>query len=313
MHLGILCPEIDGHLNPMLAVACELCRRGHRLTLVGIRDAEQRTHTAGIEFHPIGESVFPLGAYAEHRAHLARLSGRAALKFTIDLYVKQAAVLLDEAPGALERAGVDGLLVDQSVIPGRTIAELLGQPFVNLCGALPLNREPDIPPALLSWPYNRSTYGRLRNWIGYRLFELATRSMVSLIVDRRRKFKLPPYPLYTQSFSELAQIGPLPREFDFPRRELPPCFHYAGPLYDSASRPHTPFPLEALDGRPLVYASFGTLQNGQEHLYRRIAEACAGLEVQVVISMGGGELPADVGAISRKPDCGAIRSAARPD
>ncbi|MGC2400617.1 MAG: nucleotide disphospho-sugar-binding domain-containing protein, partial [Acidobacteriaceae bacterium] len=44
---------------------------------------------------------------------------------------------------------------------------------------------------------------------------------------------------------------------------------------------------ERIDGRPLIYASMGTLQNGLGWVFRRIAEACAGLEAQLVISLGG--------------------------
>jgi UDP:flavonoid glycosyltransferase YjiC (YdhE family) len=48
------------------------------------------------------------------------------------------------------------------------------------------------------------------------------------------------------------------------------------------------FPWERLDpDRPLVYASMGTLQNGILRTFRMIAEACAGLGVQLVISLGG--------------------------
>ena len=47
--------------------------------------------------------------------------------------------------------------------------------------------------------------------------------------------------------------------------------------------------------RPLVYASLGTLQNGSEEIFRTIAEACAGLNAQLVISLGGGLDPARLG------------------
>ena len=62
-------------------------------------------------------------------------------------------------------------------------------------------------------------------------------------------------------YERLAQICQFPEGFDFPRRELPGCFHYVGPLHDAADRPQVPFPYDRLDGRPLVYASLGTIQN----------------------------------------------------
>jgi zeaxanthin glucosyltransferase len=34
-HLGLICPELSGHLNPMTTLGRELKRRGHRVTLIG--------------------------------------------------------------------------------------------------------------------------------------------------------------------------------------------------------------------------------------------------------------------------------------
>ena len=38
----------------------------------------------------------------------------------------------------------------------------------------------------------------------------------------------------------------------------------------------------------MVYASLGTLQNRLQHVFHVIAQACVGLDVQLVISLGGG-------------------------
>ena len=53
------------------------------------------------------------------------------------------------------------------------------------------------------------------------------------------------------------------------------------------------FPWSRLDPRRLlVYASMGTLQNGILQTFRMIAEACTGRDLQLVISLGGGQDPA---------------------
>ena len=39
-HLGMLCPELSGHLNPMTTLGRELQRRGHRVTVVARPDAD---------------------------------------------------------------------------------------------------------------------------------------------------------------------------------------------------------------------------------------------------------------------------------
>jgi MGT family glycosyltransferase len=93
------------------------------------------------------------------------------------------------------------------------------------------------------------------------------------------------------AYSRLAQICQLPREFDFPRVNLPNCFHYTGPLQnpsglESVSFPDISFPWEKLTDKPLIYASLGTLQNKVPEIFQCIAAAAAGLDVQLVISLG---------------------------
>jgi hypothetical protein len=64
--------------------------------------------------------------------------------------------------------------------------------------------------------------------------------------------------------------------------------------FQQIPRPEAPFPWEQLDGRPLVYASLGTLQNGLSAVFRIIAEACAPLGVQLVLGLGNGLLLEDL-------------------
>lgn len=57
-HFGIICPAAAGHLNPMTTLGYELQRRGHRLTVLGIEDAQPKVLAAGLEFRVIGKSGF---------------------------------------------------------------------------------------------------------------------------------------------------------------------------------------------------------------------------------------------------------------
>ncbi len=91
----------------------------------------------------------------------------------------------------------------------------------------------------------------------------------------------------------MAQISQQPREFDFPRKFLPFCFHYVGPLR-SPERHKIEFPWERLDGRPLIYSSLGTLQNQKTDLFQCFVEACEGLDVQLVIA---GRSPESLGRL----------------
>jgi MGT family glycosyltransferase len=88
-------------------------------------------------------------------------------------------------------------------------------------------------------------------------------------------------------FSKLAMITRHIPEFEFPR-QLPPHFHFTGSFHTSIQRPSVAFPWEKLNNQPLIYASMGTLQNRQNFVFQTIAEACANLDAQLVISLGGG-------------------------
>ncbi|MDJ0697530.1 MAG: glycosyl transferase family 1, partial [Mastigocoleus sp. MO_188.B34] len=61
-HFGIICPAAAGHLNPMTTLGYELKHRGHRVTVLGIEDAQAKVLAAGLEFQVIGKSDFPKGA-----------------------------------------------------------------------------------------------------------------------------------------------------------------------------------------------------------------------------------------------------------
>ena len=90
------------------------------------------------------------------------------------------------------------------------------------------------------------------------------------------------------TLSQLAQISQQPAEFEFPRRHLPQYFHFTGPFHNSASRESAHFPFEMLTAKPLIYASLGSVLGRKQEIFQDIASACEGLDVQLVISLGGG-------------------------
>ncbi|MGK7938142.1 MAG: glycosyltransferase, partial [Xenococcaceae cyanobacterium] len=279
-HFGIICPAATGHLNPMTTLGHELKHRGHRVTLIGIEDAEPKAKSAGLEFQAIGKSDFPQGATKEISTQLGNLSGLKALQYTIDLIANVANMRLQDAPEVVEKAGIELLLVDQSSPEGGTVAEYLDIPFINVCSALMVNQELNIPPFNTSWDYDPSWRGILRNRVGYALLNRFGKSVRKVIDDYRQEWNLSLYHNPNQYYSQLAQLSQQPVELEFPRKELPSCFHFTGPYHypTSVSRESIPFPYEKLTGKPLVYASLGTLQNRLIWIFQTIAEACMGLE-----------------------------------
>jgi zeaxanthin glucosyltransferase len=287
MHFGIISPPVPGHLHPFGALGRELIARGHRVTLFHMPDLADPVQAQGLEFVAIGEHEHPPGSLPKSLQQLGKLAGIGALRFTIDAVRKTTEMLCRDAPAAVREAGVQLLLVDQTEPAGGTIAERLGIPFVTISNALLLNREADVPPPFTPWNYQLSAWARVRNQLGYVVSDRLTRPITRVLRRYRKQWGLSAHTSPDDSISKLAQISQQPAVFDFPRRDLPPSFHYVGPLRRAPIR-EIPFPWEKLDGRPLVYASLGTLQNARERVFRLFSEACADLPVQLVITHGGG-------------------------
>jgi MGT family glycosyltransferase len=285
----------------MTTLGRELKQRGHRVTLFGVLDAQPKTLAAGLDFWAIAESEFPPGALTRAFEHLGKLSGLAALRYTVDVIKQGAAVVLRDAPKALKEAGVEALLVDQVSSEAGTVAEFLGIPFITVCSALMLNREDTIPPFNTPWRYNPTWWGRLRNRAGYSLLNRVAKPIHEVIAEYRREWKLPPHSYPNGSYSKLAQLSQQPAEFEFPRQHLPQVFHFTGPYHDTASREPVSFPYEHLTDQPVIYASMGTLQNRLIGIFQDIASACEGLDAQLVISLGGSASPESLPELPGSP------------
>lgn len=298
-HFGVICPGASGHINPMAALGRELQRRGHRITFLLPPDAESRVRSEGLDFQPVGASAASEAPGPSAPTQTTPLISKSVVG-AIEAFGREAAVICSDAPAAIEAIGVEALIVDQSVPSGGTVAERLGLPFVTVCCALLLNCEASIPPIFTGWSYRDNWWARLRNRAGYRLLARASEPHYRVVNEYRRLWKLPAYRSPDDANSRLAQICQQPAALDFPRTALPDCFHYVGPLRNTSPRA-VPFPYERLDGRPLIYASLGTMQNRRERVFQRIAQACAALDVQLVLSHGGGMRDEAVRALPGSP------------
>lgn len=300
-HFGLLCPTASGHLNPMTTLGYELKQRGHRVTLVGTLDAKPKVLAAGLEFCAIGEIDFPPGSSTDALAKLGQLSGLAAFRYTVDLSKQVTSTLLREAPIAFKGIGAEALLIDQTSFGGSTIAESLDLPFISVCCAMMINVDPNVPPFNTSWSYSPTFWTRWRNQLGYKLIERLAKPITEVVADYRQKNGLMQLNHPNDAYSKLAQICQQPAEFEYPRQFLPSCFHFTGPFSNSASREPAFFPFEKLTGKPLIYASLGTVQNRLLGTFQTIAEACQSLDAQLVIALGGGSTPESLPTLPGAP------------
>ena len=287
-HFGMICPATTGHLNPMTTLGWELQQRGHQVTLCGLLDARSTALSAGLGFSAIGESDYPVGAMAQIFDRQGQLSGLKAIRYAIAWMGDIIATFLKEAPAVLKAAGVEVLLVDQISPEGGSIANFLNIPFVSVANTLISYRDLSIPPANTAWSYSPAGWAKLRNLCGHTLLDRIVQPAVDTITEYRREWQLPKYTHPNDFYSPLALISQQPIAFEFPRQHLPQHIHFTGPFSNSQSLPTVDFPYAQLTGQPLIYASLGTLQNRLQSVFQDIAQACVGLDAQLVISLGNG-------------------------
>jgi zeaxanthin glucosyltransferase len=284
-HFGVLSFTGTGHLNPLIAVAQGLKSRGHRVTFFEKTKIEERVRHAGLEFVPIGTKTDPKQE-APPAARPGIRSEISMLRFNLKRVTRDIMHYLAETPSAISSAGVDALLINEVALTGPTVAQMLGLPYFLISTSVPHH----FGWQATSWFTGRRYISSPVAWLQSALLEISALRMhgpIRRALDKyRREIGLGPIRDLPRAHACLAHITQLPECLDLPHRSLHGSFYYTGPWVSSTARPHVDFPWDRLDGRSIVYATFGTTRNAQEPVLRMISEACQDLDLQLVISLG---------------------------
>lgn len=283
-HLAFVAPPFRGHLDPMLALAGALRTRGHRVTVFGIADVDGIAARGGCDFVALGRRSHPAGTLKSLSDRLAAPGGLGLFRVMADM-AAMTRMLCAELPVAFRAEQVDAVVADQLEPAGGLVAAHLGLAHVTVANALPIHREPAVPPPFTSWRYDPTPAGLKRNRGGYRVSDALMRPVTANIAREARVLGLPGRRSLEDCLSPLAEITQLVPALDFPRRQLAGHVHPCGPLRAGTTE-DAGIDLPA-DGRPLVFASLGSLQGGRAAVFRRIAQACAALDLTLVIAHGG--------------------------
>ncbi|HEY7811381.1 MAG TPA: glycosyltransferase [Allosphingosinicella sp.] len=271
-HFAVIAPPLTGHYKPLAALAQTLHGRGHRCTFIHQAGAAPLAASLGVEF-----AALPEGAGAK--------LGLSGVGGTVAEMARLTHLLCRHGPDVLRFIGADAVLADQLEPAGGLLAEYLRLPFATIACALPINREPGVPPPYVDWPFDRSEKGLSRNRGGYRVSDLLMRRIGSVIRREALNFGLRPRRLLEDCFSPTLQLAQAVAGIDFPRAQLPPSFHYLGPFRTPSE---DKFELaDEGDTRRLVYCSFGTLQGSRIRLFERVAGACKRLDLRLVLTHCG--------------------------
>lgn len=298
-HYAVIAPPLYSHFSALQALACTLLARGHQITFIHQSDARNLLSDARIGFHVVGRDSHPPGSLARTLRRLASPSGLLIHRVINDL-ASTTEMLCCALPEAIAQLEVEGLIVDQMEAAGGLVAEALGLPFVSVACALPVNREPGLPLPVM--PFNYATDERARRLydMSSRVHDWLMRRQGAVIAQHARRFGLPPRQALHECLSPLAQISQTLPLFDFPRHQLPACYHAPGPLRAPALSSPQPMPWPGGSATPRVYASLGTLQGHRFALFRTFARACRRAGASLVVAHCGGLTPQQEEALRRE-------------
>src|SRR5688572_1093260 len=285
-HFALVMPAWVGHMNPFTTLGQELQKHGHRISALSVPDACTRIAKAGLEHVVIGGTSFPPGEGERWRQGVSLRVGFSAARYAIEWLTLWNGVLMDELPTILRRGKFDGVIMDQACYGAECGVDGTSLPLAVACNALPLHLQPDIPVHTEAWAWRTGRLSILRNVIAQRILVFVARKMVRRIREKPRLPNERRWNIFhhlNEIPPSLAQVAQLPACLDFPRQHAPDHFHYTGPWHNpnrdaDAGESHVP------GKQPLIYASLGTLQNGLDHIFRTILDACAELPVQLVLA-----------------------------
>ncbi|MCH2175497.1 MAG: hypothetical protein MK193_07195 [Lentisphaeria bacterium] len=286
-----IAPEVPGHINAALALAKQCQKLGVNCQFWGVEEARPRVEGIGISFRDIHEGKPRKSSLKDVMLDVGRRVGIMAIWRTQIHFRERNRLILRDMPGLINHEQPDLMVIDQTIPGAAAIAQQFSIPYVNFCGALPMDLDPWVPPPVFHCAYSTSSIGLLRNKVLNFITNLGWFAIIKDINQERKKagFRLVKH--FNDLKSPIAMLTQLPPQFDFKRKFKQNYVYHLGPLVDPESRLPVDFPWNQLDpNKKLVYASMGTLQNQISSVFEKIAEAVSDLDCQLVISLGGGGL-----------------------
>ena len=292
----------------MLAMGRALAERGHEVTVVGHRSTIELIRSCGLNAIQVDlDCDDPVKSYPGKGGNLAKVFPKIISRlpgpfkrrtFGLRTYSRSFSAYYDRMVGfdfevvmpLLEDLKLDLLLGSDTSFSASSIAELMDIPLMSVCTGIPLTVDSREPPEFTLWKDGRTLRSRLRNRTGNLAKRLVERTTLQTLNAHRRAHGLVKFKALHQTLSEEGCLCQLPMGFDLPIRSGQSPMFYTGPTFDHSGREDTEFPWDKLDGRPLVFASIGTVSD-DAHEFSSIAAACAELPVQLVITRGGGRHP----------------------
>ena len=289
MKLGFICLDLPGHLNPMSALARQLQARNHEVVFLYSSGAAGLPFVRGPEKDHINEN----------RPEASKRQGEDALQFSVRAVLAQTEAILKSLPAIVQANGIEALIIDTVQFYAELGAMQLGMPYVHVSNGVHHDYSGYTPLCLYGWPHETTPAALARNREGVAKWANLLESVNGGIKAHAERVGLRiDWNDLDSTVSPLASITQVPRAFDFESSHWPSHFHHTGPFHDGNGRAKVDFPWDRLTGEPIIYASMGTILNGQVDVFRTIVAAITkNNNLQLVLSVGDQIDPKQIGPV----------------
>lgn len=282
----------------MMAAVRALRDAGHRPVVVGPIDLIARIPD-DIETYVMGPQALPEGRLDELCTCLTKMTSVSHVQQMFRAVATLSQFYLDHLPDAVLALGADGIMHDQLEPAAGIVARGLRKAdptfdHISVACALPMNRDPHVPPPFMGWAYRSGSFGAWLNGGYYNVVNWLLREQGQVLSEGAARFGLTkpegledwqkPWSV-DDGISRSLDVAQGLASLDYPRAR-PPI--YLGPFRDSGN---TYAGLESIaaerDGRPLCFISLGSLMGGRADVLRAMAQAATDRRLQPVIVHGG--------------------------
>ncbi len=281
-----------GDINPLIAIALELKRRGHVPVMALPAVYQPKIVPLGLEFHPLRPDIDPTNTLLVEMIYDVNKGTETGLrKFLFPVLRETYADLLDAATKPIR---ADLMLLGELNYAGPLVAEVTGIPWASYVLA-PFSFFSAFDPPVLP-PYPR--LARADKLVGMgramrRLARFVTRKWPEPIYELRRELGLPkgPNPIFDAKHSPNLVLALFSRVLGVEQRDWPPNVLIAGfCFYDSdAGNASLPLNLEkflAAGEPPVVFTLGSAAVLAAGDFYEQSARAAIRLGIRAVLLIG---------------------------
>lgn len=262
-----LLPPGYGHVNPTLAIAQELVRRGQNVIYYLPE--------------PFQDAVQATGAVFRH------YDSRLMKNVHPNVMVEECRHVLPQVLDRIRVEQPDVIVYEASCLWARIVIQVLKMPAITVCSTYAVNEHVNM--------FSLLAYQPNRNFPNMHDVLLKIREGLAEV---RENYHVPPFDLHSALIhAEPLNIVFLPKAFQPMADTFDARYLFIGPQILPRKVP-TDFPLDQLSTeRPLLYISLGTVFNNQPAFFKRCFEAFGAQPWQVVLSRGRQIDPATLGPV----------------